>query len=144
MATTGKVIGNDLRFFIKLATASDSAYVEVGCAETVSLAAERDMATALCKEDDFIEDKRPTVKRNTIDVSGFVKYDNPFNVEEVFDFWDSGDLVEWQFRTTSTGDLVLESTGYISNFGQEAGTVEFATYSFSIASKGALVKGTVA
>ncbi len=143
MATTGKVIGNNIRLFIEIQNESGEVEVEIGCAESGTLNYERDMAVALCKDDDFVEDVAPTVKRWTLDVSGFIVYSNPFNVEEIFDILQDGKLVKIRFSTTSAGDIELTGDGYISTLSQEAGTVDFATYSFTVRSSTDLTKGTV-
>ena len=142
--TTGKVNGRLIKLFMRPLDTYGSAgsRVEVGCSETISLNISVNMLSAVCRDDGDWEESTPGTKNWSGSVSGFIKYDNPFNVEEIFDAIDNATAFDVEITTDLPGDLVLYGKANIENFSQEAAIDTFATYSFDFKGTGPLAKTT--
>ena len=137
-----KVAGKDLRLFARVGN-STAAEVELGCASDITLTIDVTMLEGVCRGDGSWLTRQPSTKNWSIDVTGFVAYDNSFNVEEIFDAIDTGAKVFVRFTTNATGDIEFEGHGFISSTSQTAPQEDFATYDLTIGGSGPLTKATV-
>jgi len=138
MATIGKIPGSKFLFFVN--TTDDLTTAEpMGCARdvTTNFNAE-EIEAAACRDDVAAgetggwKEFSSGDKDATIDVSGFVKFDNPFNRDEIFEWLDSGDARYVWVTTEESGDKQLKAQAFPTSQSNSYPQGDFAGYDLTL------------
>lgn len=133
MATTGKVSGDLIRFYIETdPTANPAVWVEAACATSQSWGIESEEIEARCKGDGKLRKSVPGKQTNTCEFEGVVQYENAINVDELFDLANSRATAQFRITTGVVGDPEITFLGWVKRFQETDPIDDIATYSVAL------------
>jgi len=142
MPTTGVVNGTNLRISI----GGDPVAYATSC----SLSMSREELDTLSKDSvSSWKSSKVGTKSATLSGSGLYTEDATIssadrqNPNTLFDAFDGGTLVTWEFTTGVTGDTKYSGSGYITELSFTGEVEQNATYDFTLSVAGAVTQATI-
>ena len=142
MATTGILNSTNVAFYSGATSGSLTKIGKATSAQISFTANERDVTT---KDDtDRFQKILPGLRQCSISTGGLVAWDETNGAEQIYDDFNSGDMVVVRFSTEVTGDTYWEGEFYVTSLEMNSeGTEENVSFSASFKLGGDLTKGTV-
>ncbi len=133
--TTGVINGTDLILYVD--------GVAIGGSQSHDLTLDRDLPDASTKDSAGWAENIGGQKSWSIDCSGLVMFDAAFGFEELFDLFESGELVTLVFGTQISGDVQFDGGARLSSLSESAGNEDSTSFSVSFTGSGPITKSNV-
>jgi len=136
MATIGTVAGNAIGIY--------KGSVLIGCATSASMDLSTTMTDSTCKDNDGAEQVTAGQKSWSMALDGMLAFDTTPEEGwmELFDAWDTKELLTIKWGTGVTGDPAYTGTAYIDSLSASAPLNEASTYNVNFRGTGVLVAST--
>lgn len=142
MASTGKMIGNELGIYMNI----DGAMRLIAAGTGATFSADRQVIDVTTKDNSGARAIRMGGKSVNFTFSGAISFDQSDSTyhgyDKLLDAWDDATSVTVRFSSNVAGDKYIQCSAYIGNISGDAPVNAMGTYTLDIQSTGDITVGT--